>query len=61
VQVPDASGRYIVSNSDSLPSKAVSEGLRSAFPQYKFPPGKDEPPKKVIDNSKVCTPLLKPS
>jgi len=55
LQVPDAHGRYLMSNPSTIPSKAVSEALRSAFPQYKFPPGKDEPSKKVIDISKVWT------
>ncbi len=58
MQVPDAHGRYLMSNPSTIPSKVVSEALRSAFPQYKFPPGKDEPSKKVIDNSKVCTPIV---
>ena len=55
-QVPTAQGRFLVSNPMTVPSKVAHDALAKAFPEYKFPEGKDEPSKVVIDNSKVGTP-----
>lgn len=54
-QVPTAQGRFLVSNPMTIPSKVAHDALAKAFPNYKFPEGKDEPSKHVIDNSKVRT------
>lgn len=55
-QVPTAQGRFLVSNPMTIPSKVAHDALAKAFPDYKFPEGKDEPSKHVIDNLKVRTP-----
>ena len=52
-QVPTAQGRFLVSNPMTIPSKVAHDALAKAFPKYKFPEGKDEPSKHVIDNSKA--------
>ena len=56
LQVPTAAGRFLVSNPVTIPSKVAHDALAKAFPGYKFPECKDEPPKHVIDNSKVRAP-----
>ncbi|EIE24719.1 NAD(P)-binding protein [Coccomyxa subellipsoidea C-169] len=53
VEVPTASGRYIVSHDSTLSTKYISEVLSERFPQYQFPSGEDAPAKQVLDNSKV--------
>ena len=54
--MPNAQGRFLVSNPMTVPSKVAHDALAAAFPEYKFPEGKDEPSKVVIDNSKVGVP-----
>ncbi|KAK9842312.1 hypothetical protein WJX81_005982 [Elliptochloris bilobata] len=56
-EVPTAQGRFLVSNPMTVSSKVANKALSKAFPNYTFPPGKDEPPKVVIDNSKVLKEL----
>ena len=55
-QVPSAQGRFLVSNPMTIPSRVAHDALAKAFPGYKFPAGKDEPSKVVIDNSKAWPP-----
>ena len=54
IQVSEAHGRYIVSHASTISTKTLSEVLSKRFPQYKFPEGKHQPAKEVIDNSKVA-------
>lgn len=57
-QVPEAHGRYLTSHSSTISTKTLSDILSKRFPQYKFPEGKDQPAKEVIDNSKVGRHLI---
>ncbi len=49
-----------MSNAATICTKVIHDALAEAFPDYKFPPGKDEPAKTVIDNAKVGRELSAP-
>ena len=49
-----------MSNAETIGTKVIHDALAEAFPDYKFPPGKDEPAKTVIDNAKVGRQLSAP-
>ncbi|DBA93368.1 hypothetical protein WJX79_011071 [Trebouxia sp. C0005] len=55
--LPQAEGRYIISNRKPITPRLVSDVLQARFPHLQIPTGKQEDAPEKIDNSKATTEL----